>query len=1068
MSKNYSLNPDGSFLIRDYNRVYPFSNFLPGISGPWGIPLWVFYVNRAQGIASFGIKDKDHSISEFFPADKAYSYVSQTGFRTFIKSGKNFHEPFKASSAESKNQQLLVKSDCLEIGEVNQKIGLKVTVRYFTLPNTPVPGLVRVFSLKNISGRKLNLEIADGLSRIIPFGSTQWFLKEMSRTLQAWMQAELHRNLAVFRLIVDPRDTSHTKYIEGANFNCSFYEEAGRKVHPQLVVDPENIFGQETSYNLPLNFIDSGFKAANQELTRGKTPCAFSCFNWKLSAGQEKTLYSLFGASESLEAVKKFIPFLSASFLKEKEKENRRIVEEIKSKAFCASGLKNFDHYLQNSYLDNVLRGGYPYSENKAKAVGSQNSYYIYSRKHGDLERDYNNFQVSPTQFSEGEGNYRDINQNRRLDLFFQPGLEDKNIIYFLNFIKLDGYNPLLVKGEKLSLNEIAAKKLLKKFSLKDSKLLHLLIKGFYLGELFTLLVDEKIKLLSPRDLISDLLSSAKAKPQGLHTEGYWIDHWRYNLDLIESFLYFYPDKLTELFLKKEFTFWDDEHRILPRSRRYILRSGKPYQGESLEAVKEKKQAIKGRKDDKNILRAKNGKIYKTSLAVKLLSLILNKATTLDPYGVGIEMEADKPGWCDSLNGLPALFGSSVCETFELKRAVLLLGQALRKLRISGLKKLTLPQELANFLKQTNGLLSLNPKISDYDYKFWDRSNCLKEDFRQKTFFCLSGRESSLSLGVLEGFLNRLLKKLDRGLAKAKDKKSGLPRTYFTYQVTKFKLKNKHHFQALSFKQKALPLFLEGVVHALRIGFSKNIYQKTKQSKLFDRNLKMYRLNESLAAEPLEIGRSRAFAPGWLENESIWLHMEYKYLLELLKNGFYQEFFADFKNCGVCFFDPEKYGRSIVENSSFIVSSAYPDKRLWGRGYVARLSGATAEVLNIWALLCLGREPFFINQQGKLCLQFNPILRGEFFTDKPEVVVFKGKPLALARGSFCFQLFSQTLVCYHNPKRRDTFKPGCEVERIVAYSGSEKMVISSNTIPFPLSEAVRKGRFERIEVYFKD
>ncbi|MBU2266114.1 MAG: hypothetical protein KJ977_03660, partial [Candidatus Omnitrophica bacterium] len=361
-----------------------------------------------------------------------------------------------------------------------------------------------------------------------------------------------------------------------------------------------------------------------------------------------------------------------------------------------------------------------------------------------------------------------------------------------------------------------------------------------------------------------------------------------------------------------------------------------------------------------------------------------------------------------------------------------------------------------------------DPKISDYDYKFWDHSNSFKEDFRQKTFFCLSGRESSLSLGVLEGFLNRLLKKLDRGLAKAKDKKSGLPRTYFTYQVTKFKLKNKHHFQALSFRQKALPLFLEGVVHALRLGFSKNIYQKTKQSKLFDRNLKMYRLNESLAAEPLEIGRSRAFAPGWLENESIWLHMEYKYLLELLKNGFYQEFFADFKNCGVCFFDPEKYGRSIVENSSFIVSSAYPDKRLWGRGYVARLSGATAEVLNIWALLCLGREPFFINQQGKLCLQFNPILRGEFFTDKPEVVVFKGKPLALARGSFCFQLFSQTLVCYHNPKRRDTFKPGCEVERIVAYSGSEKMVISSNTIPFPLSEAVRKGRFERIEVYFKD
>jgi len=33
-------------------------------------------------------------------------------------------------------------------------------------------------------------------------------------------------------------------------------------------------------------------------------------------------------------------------------------------------------------------------------------------------------------------------------------------------------------------------------------------------------------------------------------------------------------------------------------------------------------------------------------------------------------MEADRPGWCDALNGLPGLFGSSVNETLELKRLV--------------------------------------------------------------------------------------------------------------------------------------------------------------------------------------------------------------------------------------------------------------------------------------------------------------------------------------------------------------------------------------------------------------
>ncbi|MCF7917048.1 MAG: hypothetical protein K9L61_04650, partial [Candidatus Omnitrophica bacterium] len=66
---NYSLEKNGSFVIKDYNQASPFSNFLPGIAGTWGIPLWVFYVNRGQAISSFGLRDKDGAIQEFFPAN---------------------------------------------------------------------------------------------------------------------------------------------------------------------------------------------------------------------------------------------------------------------------------------------------------------------------------------------------------------------------------------------------------------------------------------------------------------------------------------------------------------------------------------------------------------------------------------------------------------------------------------------------------------------------------------------------------------------------------------------------------------------------------------------------------------------------------------------------------------------------------------------------------------------------------------------------------------------------------------------------------------------------------------
>ena len=82
----YQLLADGRFSIRDYDEKKPFSNFLPGIAGLYGTPMWVFYVNRGQGIASFGTKNKDRAILEFFPANKAYQMTAQTGFRTFIKS----------------------------------------------------------------------------------------------------------------------------------------------------------------------------------------------------------------------------------------------------------------------------------------------------------------------------------------------------------------------------------------------------------------------------------------------------------------------------------------------------------------------------------------------------------------------------------------------------------------------------------------------------------------------------------------------------------------------------------------------------------------------------------------------------------------------------------------------------------------------------------------------------------------------------------------------------------------------------------------------------------------------
>ncbi|MEM7816887.1 MAG: hypothetical protein QXZ20_03165, partial [Candidatus Aenigmatarchaeota archaeon] len=410
---SYFLKNDGSFVIKNYNSTFPFSNFLAGISGVWGVPLWVFYVNRAQAIASFGIQDKNHSIMEFYPANKSYSLVSNLGFRTFVKIDKKInYEPFRIVSNYPCNEEMIIRSASLTLKSINNSLGLSFEVRYFTLPNTVIGALVRILKIENISSKKINLEVLDGLPQIVPFGLNHVLLKDLSRTMEAWMQASIEDSLATFKLSVDPKDTSQTKYIEGANFNYSFYEKENKEFTPYLIVDPQVIFAEDTSYSLPINFFKNNFKIPLAQTTDGKTPCSFSYLNLSLEPKKEFVLYSIFGTSFNFSLLKNFVKTLNAKLLKEKENENEDLIEDIKNNALCISGIEKFNHYLKSTYLDNVLRGGFPYRFNH------KDIYYVFSRKHGDLERDYNKFKLLPSYFSEGEANYRDINQNRRLDLF--------------------------------------------------------------------------------------------------------------------------------------------------------------------------------------------------------------------------------------------------------------------------------------------------------------------------------------------------------------------------------------------------------------------------------------------------------------------------------------------------------------------------------------------------------------------------------------------------------------------------------------------------------------------------
>ncbi|MFA5092971.1 MAG: cellobiose phosphorylase [Candidatus Omnitrophota bacterium] len=1055
----YYLNQQGEFVIENYNYAKPFVNFFPGIAGRYGIPMWVFYVNRGQCISSFGTKDKDQAILEFFPANKAWQLVTSHGFRTFIKIKSNkkviFYEPFHngSSNLEYRITNLMrMDSAKLTIEEINFTLGIKTCVEYFNIPDDNFAGLSRMVTVENIGKTLRSIEIIDGLPQIIPFGEHQYFLKEMSRTIEAWMKVDnFDKGVPFYKLAVDPSDRPEVVHIDAGNFYLNYHFKKNRSEIIRPIVDPQVVFGPVTDFSYPYQFLAKyNYIYPRRQLTDNKTPSALLFLKFKLKPKEQKKFYSVIGQARNVKILNSSVDRITKfGYLENKLQRNVKLIADLKNEISTKSSSAAFDLYAGQSYLDNIMRGGYP------EVLKSGAMFYLYARKHGDPERDYNRFQLDPTYLSQGNGNYRDANQNRRNDLWFNPLIKDENIIFFMNLIQSDGFNPLVIKSDKFLLKDnFDLIKLLKEIVEPDiiDKFKLFFKKPFTPGELIFFVELNKIQLKSSYDdFLTQILSSAQKLQDAEHGEGFWTDHWTYNLDLIDSFLGIYPEKFKELFFeKKVFSFYDNAEIVRPRNEKYVLYNGEPRQLHSVVMDSRKKELIAKRSHYPHDLRMQHGagEIYYTTLIVKLVCLAVNKLASLDPFGVGIEMEANKPNWYDSLNGLPALFGSSTCETFELKRLLQVIKKALN---CSGVDQIQVPEEIADFINQTSVLFS-------YDgFNYWDKSNNLKEDYRNKTCLGFSGNLNDLSVSKLLDFVDAGLEKVEAGLTKAFNKETGIYNSYFINTVVDYELIKGHMIKPKKFTQTPLPLFLEGQMHGLRLAQNSQqaikLHQATKQSNLFDKKLKMYKVCASLFSMPEEIGRTRVFTPGWLENESIWLHMEYKYILELLKTGLIEEFYTEFKHVLIPFQDPKRYGRSILENSSFIASSAFSDQSLQGNGFVARLSGSTAEFLHIWLIMNAGSNPFTLDNQGKLKLEFKPNLAGWLFTKQ---------------GTYSFNFLSSILVTYYNQKKKDTFgKHAAKIVKQVIFENDKQIEINSTIIPSAIAENIRARKVSKIDIYLE-
>ena len=80
----------------------------------------------------------------------------------------------------------------------------------------------------------------------------------------------------------------------------------------------------------------------------------------------------------------------NVAYFEEKKARAHALTDEVGGMMETKTANPVFDEYCQYTFLDNVLRGGLPIQ------LGDNKVFYVYSRKHGDLERDYNYYAMLP------------------------------------------------------------------------------------------------------------------------------------------------------------------------------------------------------------------------------------------------------------------------------------------------------------------------------------------------------------------------------------------------------------------------------------------------------------------------------------------------------------------------------------------------------------------------------------------------------------------------------------------------------------------------------------------------
>ncbi len=388
------------------------------------------------------------------------------------------------------------------------------------------------------------------------------------------------------------------------------------------------------------------------------------------------------------------------------------------------------------------------------------------------------------------------------------------------------------------------------------------------------------------------MVESSERQLEAEYGDGFWSDHFTYLLDHAHTFLAIFPAKDRWLLWDRYVPFYFSPVSVSSRRRKYaLLADGRPSQLNAVEWDGEKQSLIAARlsrglsSSAAHLQRTVDelGGPMHVPVLTKFVLLASLKFATRDPFGMGLSMEAGKPGWLDALNGLPALFGSALPESCELLR---LLRFLVKQLSVPSAPSVLVFAELASLLHDLDqGVDKLNafyrsspalanniPLAAEEEaalFSLWDASHTALESYRERTRLSFLGQWETWSATELAKLLQRMSRLVVAGIVRARRLygTGPLPPTYFEWTMTNFErtgdgcVRGLPCVRATRWAPRTLPLFLEGSVRLLKIlplltaseddewtpatrTVARELYLEVRSSELFDIQLSMFKVNK--------------------------------------------------------------------------------------------------------------------------------------------------------------------------------------------------------------------------------